>query len=144
MPHPVWQPPTWLDCSQHKVQKPALLAGPDSVGVQGSSVDYASWPVKELRRFLTERGEDSSGCTEKSELVVKVQLLADRGPEGADELPQLPAGYMFDIDSGMYCNEGTGQYFDPSTQGYYSTDDQKWYKYDPDTQRYAEWPTWPV
>ena len=55
-------------------------------------MDYASWPIKELRRFLTERGEDSSGCTEKAELAAKVRAVAERGPEGADELPQIPAG----------------------------------------------------
>ena len=33
------------------------------------AVDYSSWPVKELRRFLTERGVDSSSVVEKQELV---------------------------------------------------------------------------
>ena len=102
-------------------------------------MDYASWPIKELRRFLTERGEDSSGCTEKSELIAKVKLIADQGPEGADELPQVPVGYMFDVSSGMYCNQETGLYFDPSSQGYYSASEQRWYRYDADTQQYAEW-----
>jgi hypothetical protein len=35
-------------------------------------VDYSSWPIKELRRFLTERGQDPSGIVEKDDLVAKV------------------------------------------------------------------------
>ena len=38
--------------------------------------DYAAWPIKELRRFLIERGESAAGITEKAELVSKVQQLA--------------------------------------------------------------------
>lgn len=33
---------------------------------------YADWPVKELRRFLTERGHDLAGIVDKAELVAKV------------------------------------------------------------------------
>ena len=33
---------------------------------------YADWPVKELRRFLTERGHDLAGIVDKVELVAKV------------------------------------------------------------------------
>lgn len=36
--------------------------------------DYASWPVKELRRFLQERGMDLGGIVDKSELVAKVRV----------------------------------------------------------------------
>ena len=36
--------------------------------------DYASWPVKELRRFLQERGVDLGGIVDKSELVAKVRV----------------------------------------------------------------------
>ena len=38
--------------------------------------DYAAWPIKELRRFLTERGVDSSGIVEKADLVAQVTLSA--------------------------------------------------------------------
>ena len=37
-----------------------------------TEVDYASWPVKELARFLKERGIDPTGIVEKAELVAKV------------------------------------------------------------------------
>ena len=36
--------------------------------------EYASWPVKELRRFLQERGADLGGIVDKSELVAKVRV----------------------------------------------------------------------
>ena len=105
--------------------------------LQGSAVDYASWPIKELRRFLTERGEDSAGCTEKSELVAKVQKIADRGPEGADEAPVVPGGYMFDVGSSLYFSQESGMYYDPSTQGFFQPSEQKWYKFD--GRHFVEW-----
>ncbi len=36
-------------------------------------MDYSSWPVKELARFLKERGVDPAGIVEKAELVSKVK-----------------------------------------------------------------------
>jgi hypothetical protein len=42
-------------------------------------VDYSSWPVKELRRLLTERGVDSSSIVEKGDLVNEVRLPGDGG-----------------------------------------------------------------
>lgn len=35
-------------------------------------VDYSNWPVKELARFLKERGQDPAGIIEKADLVRKV------------------------------------------------------------------------
>ncbi len=37
-------------------------------------MDYASWPIKELRRFLTERGQDPAGIVEKADLVARVRM----------------------------------------------------------------------
>lgn len=39
---------------------------------QEPEVDYSTWPVKELARFLRERGIDPVGFVEKSDLVAKV------------------------------------------------------------------------
>ncbi len=39
---------------------------------EAERMDYSAWPVKELRRFLTERGKDSSGIVEKADLVAQV------------------------------------------------------------------------
>ena len=49
----------------HQQQRPeaATAAEADS---------YAGWPVKELRRFLTERGHDLASIVDKVELVAKV------------------------------------------------------------------------
>ena len=35
-------------------------------------MDYCAWPIKELRRFLTERGKDPSSIVEKADLVAQV------------------------------------------------------------------------
>lgn len=40
--------------------------------VRGEEADYSGWPVKELSRFLKERGVDPSGMIEKADLVKKV------------------------------------------------------------------------
>jgi len=52
----------------------------------GDGVDYSSWPVKELRRFLTERGADSSNIVEKGDLVAQVGagLMSFEGLVAAD------------------------------------------------------------
>lgn len=52
------------------LQATAAAAAP--VQQEAEQVDYRTWPVKELRRFLTERGEDPSGIVEKNDLVAKV------------------------------------------------------------------------
>ena len=41
-------------------------------------VDYAAWPIKELRRFLTERGQDPAGIVEKADLVARVRVLSPK------------------------------------------------------------------
>lgn len=39
---------------------------------QEPEVDYSTWPIKELARFLRERGVDPIGLVEKSDMVAKV------------------------------------------------------------------------
>ncbi|KIZ04688.1 hypothetical protein MNEG_3275 [Monoraphidium neglectum] len=59
----------------------ATAAAPPSGGSGGGGVtDYASWPIKELRRFLQERGQDTAGIVEKGDLVARVREAAARGP----------------------------------------------------------------
>ncbi len=43
-----------------------------SAAPEAEQVDYSTWPIKELRRFLTERGRDHSGIVEKADLVAQV------------------------------------------------------------------------
>jgi hypothetical protein len=39
-----------------------VASGAPSVGTEGQEVvDYSSWPIKELRRFCSERGVVSAG-----------------------------------------------------------------------------------
>ncbi len=43
-------------------------------GEEAEAVDYSCWPIKELKRFLTERGADPTGIVvEKDDLVAKVR-----------------------------------------------------------------------
>ncbi|GBF95150.1 hypothetical protein Rsub_07734 [Raphidocelis subcapitata] len=56
---------------------PARAAEP---AVAGDDDGYDSWPIKELRRFLQERGEDTAGIVEKADLVARVRAAAAKGP----------------------------------------------------------------
>jgi CD2 antigen cytoplasmic tail-binding protein 2 len=61
-------------------QTPAAAAA----AAEPDVVDYSSWPVKELRRFLTERGVDSSSIVEKGDLVSEVSRdVLNRGSDWA-------------------------------------------------------------
>ncbi|KAL3136915.1 hypothetical protein ABBQ32_006522 [Trebouxia sp. C0010 RCD-2024] len=100
-------------------------------------VDYHSWPIKELRRFLTERGMDCAGIVEKRELADKVKEAAAQGPQGQGAA--VPAGYAYDPSSGYHYNADTQMYFDSKTGAYYSGADSKWYLYDASAQQFQEW-----
>jgi hypothetical protein len=57
-------------------QAPAAAAAAAAPAApEADAVDYSSWPVKELRRFLTERGVDSSSIVEKGDLVSEVSMI---------------------------------------------------------------------
>jgi hypothetical protein len=49
----------------------------DATAQKEDTTDYASWPIGELRRFLTENGEDAKSCVEKADLVAKVGVETD-------------------------------------------------------------------
>ncbi|KAL0033088.1 hypothetical protein WJX79_002251 [Trebouxia sp. C0005] len=102
-----------------------------------AEVDYQSWPIKELRRFLTERGLDCAGIIEKRELAEKVKQAASQGPEG--QVSTVPVGYAFDPSSGYHYSADTQMYFDSNSGGYYSNSDSKWYLYNEATQQFQEW-----
>lgn len=105
--------------------KPAAAAAADET-------DYSSWPVKELRRFLTERGVDADGFVEKADLIARVKEVAAQGPEG-----EAPAGYVFDPATGYFLNAETGMYWDAATGGFCSNG--KWFSWDADKQQFVEW-----
>ncbi len=54
----------------------SAAAAPSSAAKEAEQVDYSTWPIKELRRFLTERGVDASGIVEKADLVAQVTVQA--------------------------------------------------------------------
>jgi chemotaxis protein histidine kinase CheA len=70
-PQPQQQQPPQQQQAPQQPAAPAAAAQP-AAPAQQPQVDYGSWPVKELRRFLTERGVDSSSLVEKAELVAEV------------------------------------------------------------------------
>jgi len=107
--------------------------------------DYSSWPIKELRRFLEERGVDPSGIVEKGELVAKVLEASTRGNKGslgkaaaAAVHAQAPAGYAFDPSSGMWHSAESGMFWDSNTGGFYNPADGKWYSFSAEGN-WVEW-----
>jgi CD2 antigen cytoplasmic tail-binding protein 2 len=67
-----------------------------------------------------------------------VKEVADRGPEGGEAA--VPAGYLFDPNSGYYHNVEAGMYYDSTSGGFFSSSTNKWYSFDGATQQYVEWP----
>lgn len=92
------------------------------------ATDYGNWPVKELRRFLQERGVDTGGIVEKPELVAKVKEVAAT-QSASREAASAPPGYAFDSGSGMYWSAESGMYWDAASKGFYNPADSKWYSY---------------
>ena len=102
------------------------------------ATDYSSWPVKELRRFLQERGRDISGTVEKADLVAQVTAAAASGPDGGNI--EAPAGFQFDPSSGYFSNPETGMYWDSSSGAFCDGVSGKWYSLDASSRQYVEWP----
>ncbi len=102
------------------------------------TADYSTWPIKELRRFLQERGHDVTGTVEKADLVSQVTAAAASGPEG--ESIDAPAGFQYDPVSGYYSNSETGMFWDSGSGAFCDASSGKWYTLDSSTQQYVEWP----
>ena len=77
------------------------------------AVDYATWPISELKRLLTEAGVDVSSYNEKQGLVHKAKEL-----EQSREVHSVPAGFVLDPGSGYFHNAEQDLYFD-APSGYY-------------------------
>ena len=103
-------------------------------------VDYASWSIKELRKFLIDGGQDATTFVEKSELVAAVEKLGGNGINSAAAVGSfkaqqaVPVGFAFDSGSGYWYNNETGMYFDQGSGVYFHN--EKWYRWD--GQRYVE------
>ncbi|KAF5834258.1 hypothetical protein DUNSADRAFT_9170 [Dunaliella salina] len=90
---------------------PASDGGASGTSGAGEEVDYSSWPIKELKRCLQERGVDASQIVEKNELIAKVREVASQ-PIGSNQTFDVPFGYVFDPESGCFYNPEAGMYFD--------------------------------
>jgi CD2 antigen cytoplasmic tail-binding protein 2 len=116
---------------------------------KGNEVDYSRWPIKELRRFLTERRVDTSGIVEKGELVAKVKEAAavaggnaggiNVGKVAGETKTQAPAGYVLDPSSGMWHSTESGMYWDSNSGGFYNPGDEKWYSFNSADGQWIEW-----
>lgn len=115
-----------------------MQAAQNSQQANQPAVNYTSWPIKELRRFLQERGQSSAGIVDKSELVSKVAQLAAQGPEGATAESAVPEGYSYDATSGYFYSTEADLYYDKQSGAFYSSSAQKWYIYDAAGQ-FVEW-----
>ncbi|KFM25007.1 CD2 antigen cytoplasmic tail-binding protein 2 [Auxenochlorella protothecoides] len=101
-----------------------------------AAAHYAAWPVKELRRFLTERGQDPRGIVEKDELVARVAAAA---AEMAAAVPTPPQGYVYDPASKFWYSAASGMHWDAKSGGFYSGESGKWYVWDASSQQFVEW-----
>lgn len=105
--------------------------------------DYGSWPVKELKRFLIERGIDCSNIVEKGELVAAAKKAGaknegDKAAAMGSGSALAPPGYAFDPGSGLWRNTESGMYWDSKTGGFYNSSDGKWFSYSAQGQ-WVEW-----
>ena len=98
------------------------------------TTDYSAWPIKELRRFLQERGQDVRGTVEKADLAAQAAAAAAQGPAG--NAADAPAGFRFDPASGYHSNPDTGMYWDSTSGGFCDSSSGKWYTFD--GQQYVE------
>ena len=100
--------------------RPAVAPRP--AGPQQTRDDFKDWPLKELRRFIEERGDDIRKYTDKDQLLERVVELANSGPAGASDADAaaaaavLPAGYALDPGTGYYWNGVEQLYYDTKTR----------------------------
>ncbi len=99
--------------------------------------DYGAWPIKELRRFLMERGQDPGGIVEKGELVAKVREAAKK--MASSLAPAAPPGYVYDPASGYWYGEASGLFWDAKSGGFYSAESGKWFSWDGARHEFMEW-----
>jgi hypothetical protein len=99
------------------------------------STDFGSWPIKEIKRFLSENGVDLSDSLEKGDLMSKARVLEARLAQQASAGAAVPAGYLFDEGSGYWLHAETGMYFDSNSGSYF--DGTSWSRYDEATGAYV-------
>ena len=88
-------------------------------------VDFGSWPILELKRFLMERNIDCSSVVEKHELVQKAQEATQSATQSRSY--QAPDGFVYHPDSGYFYNAESGLYYDGPSRCFYDPRTTKWY-----------------
>ena len=113
---------------------PAQSDAPGGAHAQAeAAVDYAAWPVSELKRVLSEAGVAIGGIVDKAGLV-EAAAAADRAR--ARVAAEIPAGFAMDPASGYFHDADTGWYFHAETGCYYR--DGKWFSKDAATGAMVE------
>ncbi|GAX85211.1 hypothetical protein CEUSTIGMA_g12631.t1 [Chlamydomonas eustigma] len=103
------------------------------------TTDFDSWPIKEIKRYLSENGVSVSNIVEKGDLVSRARLLEAQQVEAAAGALQqpgyvasvgeiVPEGFVFDEGSGYWLNSVSGMYYDNITGSYF--DGTSWSRYD--------------
>ena len=86
--------------------------------------DFSSWPVKDLKKFLEDKGIDSHMYVEKAELVAEAARAACLGQRSHP----VPLGYSYDAESGYWYSSEQSMYFDQASGLYYRN--ERWYAWD--------------
>lgn len=106
---------------------------------QGPTSEYATWPIKELKRFCEEHGKSCQGITEKDDLVrLAAQSAFDSKASTQDKVMLAPAGYAFDPNSGLWWSSESQLYYDPKSGYYLNPADSKWYAWDSKSQQWVD------
>lgn len=123
----------------------AAAPPPAQAKPEPDTTDYDSWPIKELRRYLAERGADAAGAVEKADLVARVREVAAAAPAARGDAKsgggavRAPPGYAFDPGSKMWFSQDSGMFWDPASGGFYNPQDSKWYSWA--NGSWVEWKT---
>mmetsp|Transcript_20691 Transcript_20691/g.57429 ORF Transcript_20691/g.57429 Transcript_20691/m.57429 type:complete len:501 (-) Transcript_20691:441-1943(-) len=104
----------------------AAAAG--AVAASSGYTDMSTLPVKELQKFLQDRGVDVTGVLEKAELVEKAKAVS-----------QVPEGYVYHAESGYYWGDQDSMYCEAISGGFYNPVTQKWFHRDPESGKFTPW-----
>lgn len=128
------------DSSEEKeAEQTEPLRAATTAGQDPDTSDYASWPIKELKRFCEEHGKSYQGITEKDDLVrLAAQCATDSKANEIDTDLSAPAGYAFDPNSGLWWSSESQLYFDPKSGYYLNPTDSKWYAWNSKTQQWID------
>ena len=119
-----------------KRQATGAAVGAAAAAPASSPPDFGAWGVSHLRRFLELRGkaQAAAGAVEKRDLVAAVQQ------EAAAAGLQVPAGYSWDAQAGVYTNAEAAMSYDLATTAFGNASGD-WFLWDAATQAFVPWKT---